>query len=124
MSEVHKYLGFVVPAFFLIVAVWAGVGLARNRAPGESFWRLLAAAQAFLGVQVLVGGVLYVVLGQRGPEWRHYAYGLLFPLFLLVVGHRFAKKYEDIPWVVFGIVALLNFGLTVQALRTGLEVAG
>ena len=75
-------------------------------------------------MQIIAGVILYLFMDRRGPEWRHYTYGLLFPLFLLLMGHRLAKRYEDIPWVVFGIVAFLNFGLTVQALRTGLEVGG
>ena len=124
MSEFHKYLGFVVPAIFLILTLWAAYGLVRDKTPGANFWRLLAAAQVFLGIQIVAGGILYIFLGRRGPEWRHYTYGLLFPVFLLIMGHRYAQKYEDIPWIVFGIVALLNFGLTVQAVRTGLEVTG
>lgn len=124
MSDFHRYLGFVVPAIFLILALWTAAGLIRNKPPGENFWRVLAGAQVVLGVQIIAGGIMYLFMDMRGPEWRHYTYGLLFPLFLLLMGHRLAKRYEDIPWVVFGIVAFLNFGLTVQALRTGLEVGG
>ena len=124
MSEIHKYVGFVVPAVFLIVALWALVSFIRNKTPGDWFWRVLAGAQVVLAVQIVIGGILYVFLGRRGPEWRHYTYGLLFPFFLLLMGHRLARRYEDIPWIVFGIVAFLNFGLTVQAVRTGFEVTG
>lgn len=128
MIDAHRYIGYVVPVGFLLLTLWAAAGLVRNRAPGENFWRLLAVAQVVLGVQIVVGGILYIA-GSRaqpntGPEWLHYTYGALFPLFLLVVGHRFAgtERFQSIPWVVFGIVALLNFGLTFQALRTGLGI--
>jgi hypothetical protein len=50
----------------------------------------------------------------------HYAYGGLFPAALLVGGHRFANTHKDIAWIVFGVVAFLNCGLTIRALMTGL----
>ena len=124
MTRVHEYVGWLVPALFLIVALWALVSFIRNKMPAETFWRILGAAQVVLAVQVLIGAILFLFLGRRGPEWRHYTYGLLFPLFLLVMGHRAARRYEDISWIIFGVVAFLNFGLTVQALRTGFDVAG
>ncbi|MDQ3987006.1 MAG: hypothetical protein M3280_11000 [Actinomycetota bacterium] len=121
MSEIHRYVGFVVPAVFLIVGLYAIAAFVRNKSPGENFWRLLAGAQVVFGIQVVIGGILYLVLGRRGPEWRHYTYGLLFPFFLLLVGHQWSRRNQDIAWIVFGAMALLNFGLTFMALRTGLE---
>lgn len=99
------------------------VGLIRNKAPGNWFWTLVGAVQVVLGLQVLVGGILYL-MGNRpvtsGPEWLHYVYGGLFPAALLVLAHRLGKRFEDIPWVVFGIVSFVCFGLTFRALQTGL----
>lgn len=123
MSEIHRYVAYVVPAVFLIVALFSIVSFVRNKSPGENFWRLLAAAQVVFALQVVIGGILYLVLGRRDPEWRHYTYGLLFPLFLLVVGHQWSRRNQEIAWMIFGVVALLNFGLTFMALRTGLEVS-
>jgi hypothetical protein len=95
----------------------------RNKAPGDRFWTLLAILQAVLGLQVVVGGVLYL-LGHRatpssGPEWLHYAYGGLFPVVVLVGAHRFSRRHESIAWLVFGLAALVIFGLTFRALGTG-----
>ena len=81
--------------------------------------------QAIVGLQVIVGGVLFLAGGRplsNGPQWLHYVYGGLFPLAVLVAAHRFARRYEDIPWAVFGAAALVIFGLTFRALQTGLGI--
>lgn len=123
MEHVHRFIAYGIPAAFLLLALAAAVGLIRNKAPGNWFWTLVGAVQVVLGVQVLVGGILFL-LGNRpetsGTEWLHYAYGGLFPAALLVLAHRLGKRFEDIPWVVFGIVSFVSFGLTFRALQTGL----
>ncbi len=60
----------------------------------------------------------------NGPTWLHYVYGGLFPLALLVLGHRYARseRFKEIPWALFGIVAFVCFGLTFRALQTGLGI--
>jgi hypothetical protein len=125
VTEIHHYIAYSIPVGFALLALWALVSFVRNKAPHDLFWTLLAILQVVIGIQVLAGAILYVS-GHRpdpnGPEWLHYVYGGLFPAALLVAGHRFARKYEDIPWVVFGIVAFLCFGLTFRALQTGLGI--
>jgi hypothetical protein len=79
--------------------------------------------QVVLGLQVLVGALLFLsglAPATDGPVWLHYAYGGLFPAALLVGAHRFGSKNPDVAWIIFGIVAFLNAGLTVRALMTGL----
>jgi hypothetical protein len=123
MTAVHTLFAYPIPAAFLLLALWALVSFIRNKAPGNAFWRLLAGIQVVLALQIIVGATLYLMgnrPGGSGPEWLHYVYGGLFPLALLIGGHRFAKRYEGIPWVVFGVVALINFGLTFRALQTGM----
>ncbi len=121
----HEVLGFVVPAGFLAMAGWAFGGLLLDRAPGDGFWRLVAAVQVVLGVQIVLGGVLFLA-GHRphsnGPGWLHYAYGGLFPIIVLVYAHRFAHRARGLPWLVFGIAALIAFGLTFRAMQTGLGI--
>lgn len=127
MIVLHRIIAYGIPAGFLLLALATAVGLIRNKAPGEWFWTLVGILQVVLGIQVIVGGILYLI-GERpvtsGPEWLHYVYGGLFPAALLVLAHRLGKRFEDIPWVVFGIVAFVNFGLTFRALQTGLGGLG
>jgi hypothetical protein len=97
----------------------------RNKPPHDWFWNVLGVLQVIIGLQVVIGAILFAS-GLRphpnGPVWLHYVYGGLFPAAILVAAHRFAKKYEDIPWVVFGIASLVCAGLTFRALQTGLGI--
>lgn len=108
-----------------MLALWSLLAFVRNKAPRDAFWTLLAALQVILGVQIAVGAVLFAS-GYRpasnGPSWLHYAYGALFPVVVLVFAHRYARRYESISWVVFGVAALVIFGLTFRALQTGLGI--
>ena len=116
-----------MPAGFLLLALATAVGLIRNKAPGDWFWTLVGAVQVVLGIEVVVGAVLFLI-GKRpetsGTEWLHYVYGGLFPIALLVLAHRLGKRYQDIPWIIFGIISLVTFGLTFRALQTGLGGLG
>lgn len=123
MTELHGYIAYSVPAAFGLLALWALYCLIRNREPNEWYWRLLALVQVILGVQVLIGGVLYLMGRRANPnagEWLHYVYGGLFPIFVLLVAHRFARRDQQIAWLAFGAAAFVNFGLTFRALQTGL----
>jgi hypothetical protein len=125
VTDLHRYVAYAIPAGFALLVLWAVVSLVRNKAPGDRFWTLLAILQTVLGLQVVVGGILFL-LGHRatpqGPEWLHYVYGGLFPVVVLAAAHRFSRRHESIAWIVFGIAALVNFGLTFRALQTGLGV--
>jgi hypothetical protein len=127
MDDVHRMIGYAIPAGFAVLALWALVSLLINRNPNEWFWHLLAALQVVVGLQVIVGGILYLT-GARpltnGPEWLHYVYGGLFPAAVLVAAHRFARasRWQGIPWAIFGVGALICFGLTFRALQTGLGI--
>lgn len=126
MDTVHRFIGYGIPAGFALLTLWSVWALVRNKAPGDAFWNLLAVLQVVIGIQVIVGAIL-LVTGARppslGPQWLHYAYGGLFPAIVLVVAHRFARRYEGIPWLAFGIAGFIIFGLTFRALQTGLGVA-
>jgi heme A synthase len=126
VTSIHRYTAYVVVAGWAALALWALVSFLLNKAPGDAFWNLLAAMQVLVGVQVVVGGVLFV-FGSRpatpGPSWLHYAYGGLFPLAVLVFAHRYARRNQSVSWMVFGVAAFVIFGLTLRALQTGLGVA-
>ena len=52
-----------------------------------SFWNLIALIQIVIAIQVIVGGILFL-MGHRpdsnGPTWLHYVYGAFFPAALLL----------------------------------------
>jgi hypothetical protein len=122
MDTVHGFIAYGIPAGFLLLTLWSIYALVRNKAPGGTFWNVLAVLQVIIGIQAIVGAILFLT-GARpptlGPQWLHYAYGGLFPAIVLIVAHRFARKYEGIPWLVFGIAGFIIFGLTFRALQTG-----
>lgn len=122
MDTVHGFIAYGIPAGFLLLTLWSIVALVRNKAPGGVFWNVLAVLQVVIGIQAIIG-VILLLTGARpptqGPQWLHYAYGGLFPAIVLAVAHRFARKYEGIPWLAFGIAGFVIFGLTFRALQTG-----
>ena len=122
MSRIHLYVGYVVPATFALLALASLVSFLRNREPGAWYWNLLGFAQVIVGLQVLVGAILFLSgLRPAGDlPWLHYAYGGLFPAALLVTAHRFAGRHKEAAWIFFGVASLLNAGLTMRALMTGL----
>lgn len=123
MTSIHGAIAWSIPFGFGVLSLWSALSFVRNRPPGSGYWGLLGISQVLLGIQIIAGVVL-LLLGKQpdGPQWLHLAYGGLFPIFLLLGGHRAAKRFADIPWVVFGIASLLICGLTIRALMTGLGV--
>ncbi len=120
MSSVHAAVGFAIVAGFLVLSLWGLVAFLIKRDPTRWFWRLLAALQAALIVQ-LIGGLIVLALGNRRPL-LHYAYGAVFPAIVLVGAHVVARELEDPADAsrVFAIAAFIVFGLTLRALTTGL----
>lgn len=127
MVDIHRFIAYSIPAGFAILTLWAVASFVRNRNPHDLFWQLLAFLQVVIGVQTIVGGILYLSGGRpasNGPEWLHYVYGALFPAAVLIAAHRIAasERWRQIPWAVFGFAALICFGLTFRALQTGLGI--
>ena len=122
MSRIHLYVGYAIPAAFALLALASLASFLRNREPGGWYWNLLGFVQVIVGLQVVVGAILFLS-GLRPPgelAWLHYAYGGLFPAALLVTAHRFAGRHKEAAWIFFGVASLLSAGLTVRALMTGL----
>lgn len=122
MSDLHTYVGWPIPIGFGVLGVWALITFFANRDPGGAFWNLLGVMQVIVGVQVIVGGILFLTgaAPPTEPVWLHYAYGGLFPAALLIGAHRIARNYEGISGLIFGIASVLICGLTARALMTGL----
>ncbi len=108
------------------MSLWGLASFFRNRDPGGGFWNLLAALQVVIGIQFIVGAVLFLS-GARpptDPSWLHYIYGAFFPALVLGVAHRLAAtRFARFPWAVFAVAGLVNAAATFRALQTGLGVA-
>jgi hypothetical protein len=120
MAEVHKYIGFVIVSAFGVMFVWGLVAFIVKREPNQWWWRLLAALQVILILQ-LAAGLTLLALGRR-LGLLHYAYGALFPAIVLVGAHVIARGQDDEEdaWKVFAVASFFLFGLTLRALTTGL----
>lgn len=116
MATIHREFGLTVAGVFLLIAIWGLAAWIRNKDPGPWFWRLLAAGQVGVGGQVLLG-IILLSLG-RGRPLVHYAYGL-FPILVLLVAHRYARRVAGVEWAVFAIAGLVNFGLLFRGFLTG-----
>jgi hypothetical protein len=117
---VHKAVGFAIVGGFFVFFLWGLMAVVVKRVPGEWYWRLLAALQVALGLQ-LVAGVILLATGRRQPL-LHYLYGAVFPAIVLVAAHVLGRGMEDErdALKVFAVASFVLFGLTLRALATGL----
>ena len=120
MSELHRWIGFLVVGVFTIGWVFGVVLWIAKRQAGDWFWRWLVAAQVVAIVQALAGVVL-LLLGRRPSDWLHLVYGLA-PLVILGIAHALARDevLRSRPWIPFAIASFICFGLSLRALMTGL----
>lgn len=132
-ADIHGYwLGYLVVSIWAVIAGWS---LALRLLPYEetpTFWRAVSVAQVLLALQVLMGAVLLgawalgigraPVPGSTFQSVFHVLYGGVFPLIVLIVGHRVAHQGRMNPHAAFALVGLVNFGLLARALQTGMMV--
>jgi len=85
MTAVHLVVGVAVMALFAAAGLLGAWRWWRVE-PSPWFWRLLRAAQAALGVQVVLGGVL-LAAGREPSDALHLVYGLL-PVAVSFVGEQ------------------------------------
>jgi hypothetical protein len=121
MVTVHKLVGYVIVGGWGLFFLWGLVFFLIKREPNQWYWRLLAALQAVLILQLAVGLTL-LGLGHRLPSALHFFYGSVFPAVVLVVAHVVARGLEEEAdaWKVFAVAGFFLFGLTLRALTTGL----
>ncbi len=137
MVRIHEVVAYVVVGLFAVGWVWGLGARIVRRGPGDAYWRWLTAVQVTLGVEVLLGVILFVTghrvdTGGSLSRVLHYVYGGL-PILLLVYAHAIARQGNAAmigldpakhiaPWVPFAWASFICFGLTLRALMTGLGV--
>jgi len=129
----HGYvLGFLLISTWAVIMFWSLALRFTRYTETPTFWRAVSVAQVLLAVQLLVGLILigYWLLGDGQPPgansgggWFsgtfHILYGVVFPMIVLVVGHRIARAGQQSPYTVFAVVGLVNFGLLARAWMVG-----
>ena len=122
MRLIHQYLGLGIGGAFLLLSLWGLFQWIRNADPSPLYYRLLAAAQVGLALQVIVGIVMF--LGFRDGPFNalHMIYGG-FPILVLIAAHRYSAKLQGLEWVAFAVAGLFIFGLQLRGYMTGLEMS-
>jgi hypothetical protein len=121
MRTLHLVVGWSIVGSFALLALWGLATWIIKRGPGRSFWWLVATVQVAVIAQ-FVAGVILLVLGGRRPL-LHYAYGVVFPVMLLLFAHWTAREVvPERPWAPFAVASAIAFGLTYRALQTGLGI--
>lgn len=120
MSDLHRYVGYVVVGIFAIGWLYGLALWATRRQAGDWFWRWLVSAQVVAVIQALIG-VALLVMGRDVSTWLHYVYGLG-PIAILGIGHLLAREeqFRGRPWIPFALASFICFGLSLRALTTGL----
>ncbi|HEV8572023.1 MAG TPA: hypothetical protein VGR49_03095 [Actinomycetota bacterium] len=121
MRTAHLAMGLFIVGGFGVLWLWGLTTWILRRGPGRAFWWLVAAVQVALIAQ-LVAGVILLLLGGRRPI-LHYAYGVVFPVFVLMGAHWVAREVmPERPWAPFAVASFIASGLTLRALTTGLGI--
>jgi hypothetical protein len=123
VCDVHLAVGFAIVAGWLAMWLSGLVAWLIRKEPGRWFWALLAVLQVLLAIQ-LVAGIMLLAAGHRPDTWRHYIYGAVGPLIVLIVAHVLGRDManEEDTWKVFAVAAFVVFGLTGMAVATGLHI--
>jgi hypothetical protein len=119
VSDLHRWVGYVVVAIFAIGWLYGIVLWIVKRGHGW-FWRWLVAAQV-IAIAQAVAGVILLLIGRRPSDWLHVVYGFG-PLVILGIAHALARDemFRARAWVPFAFASFICFGLSLRALMTGL----
>ena len=127
LTALHGYvIGFAVMGSWVIIMFWSLALRLSRYEDTPTFWRAVSVAQLLLIAQLVVGIVLFLMGRLPGPEGGigtilfHLAYGVVFPLLVLLVAHGFARSGRWNPHSIFAVVGLVNFALAVRAWMVGI----
>jgi hypothetical protein len=80
---------------------------------------MVALSQVIIGLQVIVGLILWLLPNTILPEPLHLVYGVL-AAGAMLWAQVDARSREHVPWAPFVWASLFAFALTLRALQTGM----
>lgn len=127
MTVLHRSLGLVIIALFVLILVWGLVLRVAGRTEGPlGLWVAQRWTENLLAAQIVLG-LLLLVLGRRvagSPGvWLHYLYGSLFPLIAIIGGRLAALRRETREYVGLAWGAFIALALTLRAVQTACGAA-
>lgn len=122
MTSVHRIIGAVIIALFLMLMIWGfALRLIGRRNTPTAFWAVQHWTENVLVLQTVLGLVMlvigYRVVG-RPLIWFHYLYGSLFPLIAVIGGRIAALRRDERAYVGLAWGAFIASALTMRAVQT------
>ena len=116
---VHQRLAFAGILITLIVGLWGLFTFLRKGSASSGYRSTLVMTEILFIAQALIGILLFLAGGKRPHDGLHLLYGVLL-LIALPIGASYTSGREPRREpLVYGLVALFMFGLTIRAITTG-----
>lgn len=123
ISSLHSWVGYAIVGSWAIVGGWSLALRFLSYDETPTFWRMVSVAQVLLGLQLVAGVVLLAMGRLPASGWFlnvfHVLYGIVFPIVVLFVAHKWSREGRFNPYSAFAVTGLVLFGLTARAWMTG-----
>lgn len=116
---VHVVVAFAIVLGWFLLALWGGLAYFSKRPPADAFYRMLRVLEGLLGLQLVVGLILWA--SNPLPTTLHPFYGAVFPAIVLVIAEVLGRGMGDSAdrWKVYAVAVVIVFLLTGRAMMTG-----
>jgi hypothetical protein len=118
LNEVHARLGSTLALFMLALGLWAMATYLMKREVSPSFMGALLIGETLALVQATVGVFLWITAGSPGRT-VHILYGVLSVILIPFVYFRTEGRTTRREALVFGLLCLFLFGVSLRAASTG-----
>lgn len=123
LPELHARLGNSLALFMLALGIWALALYLLKREVSPGFMGALLIGETLALVQATVGAFLWVTAGSPG-RWVHILYGVLTVILIPFVYFRTEGRTTRREALIYGLLCLFLFGVSLRAASTGGPGAG
>jgi len=101
------------------MSAWALFYMFRRRSLDGRFFAMVTVAELLMGIQVIIGGVLYLTPGIAPGEMMHLLYGGLLVLALPFVHYQTRDKDDRDAALIWALAGIFMVGLLTRVSSTG-----